>query len=309
MTFNQNWMPYFVACQYMTLAFSNIRRQQRRYWYLSVPLMTFFFLTLHSTFLLHLFLEFKSYWFWGQEGCGTSVQQCSTATNWYPFTDCRIYLHKTGDFVHINCRVSDIQFIPQFYRQSNNIQKGWYIFHFLYNRNFSLMNVECSTDVFVSLCLLFVGLIQCFVADCVGCHTAGEMNRLSAIFAQIQHYHMPRFSGFWFFSQYVCCCSYEHQEIALNCGTMLRECARYEALAKIMLHSDEFFNFFRYVEVSTFDIASDAFSTFKVWMRNGVDNIDLCNFYYSFSISTTGTSDASQNFVCRVFGSQLRSSF
>lgn len=45
---------------------------------------------------------------------------------------------------------------------------------------------------------------------------------------------------------------------------MLRECARYEALAKIMLYSDDFFNFFRYVEVSTFDIASDAFSTFKV---------------------------------------------
>lgn len=61
--------------------------------------------------------------------------------------------------------------------------------------------------------------------------------------------------------------SYEHQEIALNCGTMLRECARYEALAKIMLHSEEFFNFFRYVEVSTFDIASDAFSTFKVPLK------------------------------------------
>lgn len=59
-------------------------------------------------------------------------------------------------------------------------------------------------------------------------------------------------------------CSYEHQEIALNCGSMLRECARYEALAKIMLNSEDFFNFFRYVEVSTFDIASDAFSTFKV---------------------------------------------
>jgi calcium binding protein 39 len=57
---------------------------------------------------------------------------------------------------------------------------------------------------------------------------------------------------------------YDHQEIALNCGTMLRECARYEPLAKIMLYSDEFFNFFQYVEVSTFDIASDAFSTFKV---------------------------------------------
>lgn len=56
---------------------------------------------------------------------------------------------------------------------------------------------------------------------------------------------------------------YEHQDIALNCGTMLRECARYEALAKILLYSEEFYNFFKFVEVSTFDIASDAFSTFK----------------------------------------------
>ena len=57
---------------------------------------------------------------------------------------------------------------------------------------------------------------------------------------------------------------YEHQEVALNCGTMLRECVRYEALAKILLHSDHFYDFFKYVEVSTFDIASDAFATFKV---------------------------------------------
>jgi len=56
---------------------------------------------------------------------------------------------------------------------------------------------------------------------------------------------------------------YEHQDVALNCGTMLRECARYEALAKILLYSDDFYNFYKYVEVSTFDIASDAFSTFK----------------------------------------------
>ncbi|ROT75710.1 calcium binding protein 39 [Penaeus vannamei] len=44
---------------------------------------------------------------------------------------------------------------------------------------------------------------------------------------------------------------------------MLRECARYEALTRIILYSDDFYNFFKYVEVSTFDIASDAFSTFK----------------------------------------------
>ena len=49
----------------------------------------------------------------------------------------------------------------------------------------------------------------------------------------------------------------------MNCGTMLRECVRFEALAKIVLHSPNFFDFFKYVEVSTFDIASDAFATFK----------------------------------------------
>ncbi|KAL3073332.1 hypothetical protein niasHT_038689 [Heterodera trifolii] len=56
---------------------------------------------------------------------------------------------------------------------------------------------------------------------------------------------------------------YEHPEIAITCGTMLRECVRHEHLAKIILHSDQFYDFFRYVESNTFDIASDAFSTFK----------------------------------------------
>merc|ERR1712212_623559 len=43
----------------------------------------------------------------------------------------------------------------------------------------------------------------------------------------------------------------------------LRECVRYEALAKILLQSEQFYDFFNYVEMSTFDIASDAFATFK----------------------------------------------
>jgi len=52
--------------------------------------------------------------------------------------------------------------------------------------------------------------------------------------------------------------------VALNCGMMLRECFRHEELAKLVLMSDSFYKFFDYVELSTFDIASDAFSTFKV---------------------------------------------
>lgn len=56
---------------------------------------------------------------------------------------------------------------------------------------------------------------------------------------------------------------YEMPQVALNCGIMLRECIRHEPLAKIVLHSEHFHNFFNYVEMSTFDIASDAFATFK----------------------------------------------
>uniref|UniRef100_A0A3Q2ZR98 Calcium binding protein 39 n=1 Tax=Kryptolebias marmoratus TaxID=37003 RepID=A0A3Q2ZR98_KRYMA len=61
---------------------------------------------------------------------------------------------------------------------------------------------------------------------------------------------------------------YESPDIALNCGIMLRECIRHEPLAKITLWSEQFYDFFRYVEMSTFDIASDAFATFKVSRPN-----------------------------------------
>eukprot|EP01094_Clydonella_sp_ATCC50884_P008777 TRINITY_DN18329_c0_g1_i1.p1 TRINITY_DN18329_c0_g1~~TRINITY_DN18329_c0_g1_i1.p1 ORF type:complete len:341 (-),score=116.50 TRINITY_DN18329_c0_g1_i1:191-1213(-) len=56
---------------------------------------------------------------------------------------------------------------------------------------------------------------------------------------------------------------YEGSETALNCGLMLRECIRHESLASILLHSPKFYAFFDYVEVANFDVASDAFATFK----------------------------------------------
>uniref|UniRef100_A0A672HD50 Calcium-binding protein 39-like n=1 Tax=Salarias fasciatus TaxID=181472 RepID=A0A672HD50_SALFA len=56
---------------------------------------------------------------------------------------------------------------------------------------------------------------------------------------------------------------YESAEVALNCGMMLRECLRHEPLARTVLFSEDFYCFFRYVELSTFDIASDAFASFK----------------------------------------------
>ncbi len=79
------------------------------------------------------------------------------------------------------------------------------------------------------------------------------------------------------------CRGYEQQDVALNCGTMLRECVRFEALTKIVLNSDNFYDFFKYVEVSTFDIASDAFATFKVRYkaisRDFAASYQLCFFF------------------------------
>lgn len=61
---------------------------------------------------------------------------------------------------------------------------------------------------------------------------------------------------------------YENQDIALSTGRMLHECiVRHEALAKIVLYSPDFYCFFTYIESATFDIASDAFATFKVRLR------------------------------------------
>lgn len=72
---------------------------------------------------------------------------------------------------------------------------------------------------------------------------------------------------------------YETPQVALNCGIMLRECIRHEPLAKIVLQSDHFHSFFNYVEMSTFDIASDAFATFKVGQGKPIRGCTESPFY------------------------------
>ncbi|KAK7835166.1 calcium-binding protein 39 [Quercus suber] len=60
---------------------------------------------------------------------------------------------------------------------------------------------------------------------------------------------------------------YDSKEIALNCGNMLRDCIKFPSLANdfsdTYLESANFELFFKFVELPTFDVASDAFSTFK----------------------------------------------
>jgi len=56
---------------------------------------------------------------------------------------------------------------------------------------------------------------------------------------------------------------YENPEIAPHCGSILRECARHEALAKLILTAPNFNSLYAFIEDVNFDVASDAFSTFK----------------------------------------------
>ncbi|GMR30481.1 hypothetical protein PMAYCL1PPCAC_00676, partial [Pristionchus mayeri] len=56
---------------------------------------------------------------------------------------------------------------------------------------------------------------------------------------------------------------YECPDIATTCGSMLRESIRNDHLAKLVMYDKSFYQFFDYVEMSSFDVASDAFSTFK----------------------------------------------
>lgn len=57
--------------------------------------------------------------------------------------------------------------------------------------------------------------------------------------------------------------SYNNADVAMCTGNMLRECTRYEQLCKRILESNNFPEFFRFIELPTFEIATDAFSSFR----------------------------------------------
>ena len=57
---------------------------------------------------------------------------------------------------------------------------------------------------------------------------------------------------------------YEHSDCALNCGSMLRECVRHDALAEAILNSVHLWKIFdSYVHLPNFEVASDAFNSLR----------------------------------------------
>ena len=57
---------------------------------------------------------------------------------------------------------------------------------------------------------------------------------------------------------------YDNPDAALSCGSMLRECIRFDELANKLLYSDYLWLFFDdYVHLRNFEIASDSFNTLR----------------------------------------------
>jgi calcium binding protein 39 len=56
---------------------------------------------------------------------------------------------------------------------------------------------------------------------------------------------------------------YGNEEIALNTGMILREMLRHEQLAKILLHSEQFYMFAHHIETTSFGVSCDAFANLK----------------------------------------------
>lgn len=94
--------------------------------------------------------------------------------------------------------------------------------------------------------------------------------------------------------------SYQNKDVALNAGNILRECARYPRLAKYMLESSSFDLFFNYVELPNFDIASDAFTTFKeILTRHESVLCDYLNSHYAKFFGSYERLLSSSNYVTR----------
>eukprot|EP00742_Colponemidia_sp_Colp-10_P004223 GILJ01004505.1.p1 GENE.GILJ01004505.1~~GILJ01004505.1.p1 ORF type:complete len:376 (+),score=59.62 GILJ01004505.1:83-1129(+) len=93
---------------------------------------------------------------------------------------------------------------------------------------------------------------------------------------------------------------YDNSEVALNCGMILRECIKHESLSRLILFSEPFFHFFRFVEFTNFDVASDAMLTFKdLLMRHLHLTADMFDVNYTRVFSHFNHLLVSSNYVTR----------
>ncbi|XP_047338752.1 calcium-binding protein 39 [Impatiens glandulifera] len=103
---------------------------------------------------------------------------------------------------------------------------------------------------------------------------------------------------------------YDNKEIAINSGNMLRECIKVASLAKYILESPSFMLFFKYVELPNFDVASDAFSTFKDLLTKHETAVSqFLSVHYEEFFESYEILLASSNYVTRRQSLKLLSEF
>lgn len=65
------------------------------------------------------------------------------------------------------------------------------------------------------------------------------------------------------------CTAYSEKEVALACGSMLREAARHEFVTAVLLKSPSFWRFMTdYVQTKNFDVAADAFQVLRTLLMS-----------------------------------------
>lgn len=93
---------------------------------------------------------------------------------------------------------------------------------------------------------------------------------------------------------------YDNKDAALTCGSMLRECIKFPTLAKYILESASFQLFFKYVELPNFDVASDAFATFKdLLTKHGEEVAEYLTSHYDEFFEMYEKLLTSSNYVTR----------
>ncbi|KAK7245754.1 hypothetical protein RIF29_40603 [Crotalaria pallida] len=103
---------------------------------------------------------------------------------------------------------------------------------------------------------------------------------------------------------------YDNKEIALSTGIMLRDCIKFPTLAKYILESASFVLFFKFVELPNFDVASDAFSTFKDLLTKHEDVVsEFLNAHYDEFFDLYEKLLMSPNYVTRRQSLKLLSEF
>lgn len=99
---------------------------------------------------------------------------------------------------------------------------------------------------------------------------------------------------------------YEKAEIALIVGSILREFTRHEILVREILSSPKFLQFFKYVDLNNFEVASDAFATFKeILSRHKALSADWLDKSFDLFFQHYTTLLGSQNYVTRRQGLKI----